>query len=572
MLKLFRRSSIALASVIILGCGHDNGTVEKASFLPATGQVDLSVTQPSDIRNYAAARFLEQASWGPNDSAIAEVKRLGYASWIDRQLMIPPTQIDATIISNIDDTNLLMGDEGNQYHNFNYIYSANAYVGAPDQLRLRVTHALSNFIVVSQRKIQTYGMANWFNTLQKHSLGNYEDLIKAVVLSPSMGNFLDNNQNRKAGACGGCFLNENFGRELMQLFSVGVFQLNRDGSIKRSSTGQPLETYAQSDVTNITRALTGWEFDNRHIVYKANRLPNANHSNSAGYERPMVVRWKEGHDEGAKTFLGQTVPAGQTAEQDLNSVARILTNHPNTGPFVVFRLIQSLVTSDPSPAYVERVVSVWENNGQGKRGDLSAVVKAILLDPEARLGDDGAILERRVGRIKEPLQQAIGTMRAMGCKKALTYPWNDWDAYGVRNQKPFDAPSVFSFFSPDHRAPGSNILAPEQKLLDAKEFRERFGGLQSIYAGDSKRMIGPGEQFRRSGCDFESLELAWKQSPEKFVAVVGERFFKGGMSPLIRDAAFRLIREVNAQGWPDGEKAAVILTFLLTTPGYGVIR
>jgi len=561
-----------LFAVLLAACSEQVNTPEKASFLPASGQVNLTAAVPSDIRTYAAARFLEQASWGPNDSAIAEVKRLGFAAWIDRQLLMPKTLIDGKDIINIDDTNLLMGEEGSRYGNFNVFATSNAYVAAPDQLRLRITNALSNFIVVSQRKVNIFGMVEWFNTLQTHALGNYEALILAVVKNPSMGNFLDNSQNRKAGACNSCFLNENFGRELMQLFSVGVYRLNRDGSMMRAPSGAPIETYAQSDVTNITRALTGWEFDNGHIVYKANRLPNANHSNWAGFEKPMIVRWQDGHDSGAKTFLGQTIPAGQSAEQDAASVAKILTNHPNTGPFVVVRLIQSLVSSDPSPQYVERVVSVWENNGKGVRGDLGAVVKAILLDPEARAGDDASLLERRVGRIKEPLQQAIGTMRALGCKKVLTYPYNDWDPYGVRNQRPFDAPSVFSFFSPDHRAPGSGVLAPEQKLLDSKEFRERFGGLSSVYAGDTKRKILPGDQFKKAGCDFESLELAWKQSPDKFVTLVGERFFKGGMSPLIRDAAFSLINEVNSQNWPAGEKAAIVLTFLLTTPGYGVIR
>jgi len=567
---------VLLAAVLIGGllaaCSEQVSAPEKASFLPASGQVNLTAGTPSDMRTYAAARFLEQASWGPNEAAIADVKRLGYAAWIDRQLLTPKTIIDGKEINNIDDTNLLMGDEGNRHGNFNIFATANAYVAAPDQLRLRVTHALSNYIVVSQRKVFPFGMVEWFNTLQTHALGNYEALILAVIKSPSMGNFLDNSENRKAGACNGCFLNENFGRELMQLFSVGVFRLNRDGSITRTANGSPIETYAQSDVTNITRALTGWEFDNSHVVLKPNRLPNASHSNWAGFEKPMIVRWQGVHDDGPKTFLGQSIPAGQTAEQDAASVAKIITNHPNTGPFVIVRLIQSLVSSDPSPQYVERVVSVWENNGKGVRGDLGAVVKAILLDPEARAGDEAALLERRVGRIKEPLQQAIGTMRALGCKKVLTYPYNDWDPYGVRNQRPFDAPSVFSFFSPDHRAPVSNVLAPEQKLLDSKEFRERFGGLSSVYAGDSKRKILPGDQFKKAGCDFETLELAWKQSPDKFVTLVGERFFKGGMSPLIRDAAFSLINEVNAQNWPAGEKAAVVLTFLLTTPGYGVIR
>jgi uncharacterized protein (DUF1800 family) len=413
--------------------------------------------------------------------------------------------------------------------------------------------------VVSQIKISPYGITEYFNMLQRQSLGNFGDLIYEVIRNPAMGQFLDNNQNRKQGACKDCFLNENFGRELMQLFTVGVFMLNRDGTNKKDSSGKPIETYTQADVQDITRALTGWTQDNQHIK----RVPNENHPNWGGFERRMIADWPERHDSDAKTVLGVPIPAGQSAEQDARSVVDILLKHPNTGPFVVYRLIQSLVTSDPTPAYVARMAAVFENNGKGVRGDLGAVVKAILLDPEARRADDPAFRELQVGRIKEPLLQGISVMRALECKRPLTMPWGKYQVYGTNNQKALNAPSVFSFFSPMHRAPGSNTLVPEQKLLDSKEFRERLGGLSSVYGSD-------GAAFVTAGCDFASFVSALEKSPQAFTDLISQRLFRGSLAPPLRQATQILLNETANES--TGKRAALVMTFLLTTPAFGVIK
>jgi uncharacterized protein (DUF1800 family) len=559
-----KRILLVAASITLVACGDGQTpgapAMQKATLLPANGQVSSDIASPTNIRAYAASRFLDQASFGPNAAAIAEVQSLGYAAWIDKQLALPATKIDGSPLLAWPDQNRLTKEQANLNFNFTNIESSRAFISAPDQLRLRTTWALSNFIVVSQNKVFPYGVTEYFNMLQRQSLGNFGDLLYEVIRNPSMGRFLDNNQNKKQGACQDCFLNENFGRELMQLFTVGVFMLNPDGTNKTDSAGKPIETYTQADVQDITRALTGWRFDNRHIPDVG---AGGAHPNSDGFERRMIADWSESHDNGAKKVLGVQIPAGQSAEQDARSVVDILVKHPNTGPFVAYRLIQSFVTSDPSPAYVARIGAVFDNNGQGVRGDLGAVVKAILLDPEARRGDDPAFRELRVGRIKEPLLQGISVMRALECKSPLTYSWSKYSVYGTNNQRALNAPSVFSFFSPMHRAPGSNVLAPEQKLLDSKEFRDRLGGLSSVYDRD-------GSAFVAAGCDFGTVVAALEKSPQAFMDLISQRLFRGSLPPPLRQAGQILLDETSNEG--SGQRAALVLTFLLTTPAFGVIK
>ena len=556
----FRRLMGVGLSLLALGaCSESQSPQPKATLLPASGQVALETPKPTSIRAYAAARFLDQASFGSSPSAVAAVQAIGYEKWIDQQLSLPPTQIDGRPLLAWSDRNTLTKEQNNLDQNFNRLETSRAFLQAPDQLRLRVTWALSNFIVVSQNKINPYGITEYFNMLQRQSLGNFGTLIEEVIRNPAMGQYLDNNQNRKQGACSNCFLNENFGRELMQLFTVGVFMLNKDGSYKKDASGRPIETYSQADVQDITRALTGWDMDNAHV----RTVPNENHPNWAAFERRMIQRWIGNHDDGEKRVLGKTIAAKQSAEQDARSVVEILLNHPNTGPFVVYRLIQSLVTSDPSPAYMARIVSVFENNGKAVRGDLAAVVKAILLDPEARRADDPSYRELQVGRIKEPVLQAISVMRALECQSPLTMSWNKYQVYGINNQQPLNAPSVFSFFSPMHRAPGSNVLAPEQKLLDSKEFRDRLGGLSQVYDRD-------GSAFVNAGCQFDQFVNALTQSQDAFIELMSQRLFKGSMSPTLREASKTLLDETRNDS--AGQRAALVMTFMLTTPAFGVIK
>ncbi|MFN5701215.1 MAG: DUF1800 family protein, partial [Betaproteobacteria bacterium] len=292
------------------------------------------------------------------------------------------------------------------------------------------------------------------------AFGSYGDLLTAISLSPAMGHYLDNNQNRRNG------LNENYGRELMQLFSVGMVMLNPDGTTKRDSAGKPIETYSQKDVIEITRALTGWSF-----APLAQGEQVMNNHNFANYGKAMVARNSGDHDTDSKMVLGKTIPAGGDAARDLAAVVDILMTHPNTAPFVSLRLIQGLTTSDPSPAYLGRVSAVFQRT----RGDLAQVVTAILMDTEARAGDIPGGGSRNFGRIREPFLLHTTILRGLGCSLAPRWINRPSQVAYTGDQRPLQAESVFNFYPPNHRAPGSNLLAPEQKTLDSREFSRRLG-------------------------------------------------------------------------------------------------
>ena len=238
---------------------------------------------------------------------------------------------------------------------------------APDQLRQRVAYALSQIIVISMNKnIYPDEVVPYLQILSRNAFGNYRTLLGEISVSSQMGKYLDLAKSTKPGAGGGA--NENYAREVMQLFSIGLYMLNPDGSQQLDAQGHPIPTYNQATIQQVALALTGW-------VYPNNAWED--------FSGPMVPL-EANHDTTQKTFLGCTLPAGQTTTQDMNGFLDCLFNHPNVGPFIATRLIRSLVTSNPSPAYIQRIATVFNNNGAGVRGDLRAVVKAILTDAEAR--------------------------------------------------------------------------------------------------------------------------------------------------------------------------------------------
>jgi uncharacterized protein (DUF1800 family) len=362
-----------------------------------------------------------------------------------------------------------------------------------------------------------------------------------------MGVYLDNLDNRPTSEeCRWCAPNENYARELMQLFALGVVKLNLDGSIQRDAAGRPIETYSQKDVEELARALTGWRING-----------DFDRTNYRRYDGELIPDpWRPAHDRGAKVVLGTAFPAGREANQELDTIVSILMTHQNIAPFVSLRLIQHLVTSDPSPAYIARVATVFRNNGQGVAGDMKAVIKAVLLDPEARRGDQPGSDSLQFGKMREPLLWYTGLLRGLNCKREMM--WNDVHLMTPSSQRPFDASSVFSYYLPTDRAPGSNLLAPEQRLLTAEEFSWRFAGFA--------------DAIKRAGkdCDAAAFGRAFSTSPAAFADLVSERFFRGAMPATLRQNLIDLAPTT----WGDtpDQKAISLLQFALATPYYGVIR
>ena len=496
---IWRKLSLLPVIALLVSCGGGDSSL----MANLTGQVtSLTNSTSSKATHFAASRFLEQAAMGPSPINVAQVKAMGIEGWIAAQIKLPPTLVKTDVSLYDYELNLDKPTEQKMRDHLR-LSNANLLIGAEDQLRVRTSWVLSNFLVISDSKPLPYGVLEYQNMLQTYALGQYGDLLKALTRNPAMGVFLDNGQNRRTQ------LNENYGRELMQLFSVGLVQLNLNGTVKRDVNGKLLETYSQKDVIEITRALTGWNSAEPNGKRKSGNGPN--------YGKPMEADFPDQHDTGSKTFLGKTIPAGQDAYKDLDSLVEILVTHPNAAPFVSLRLIQGMTTSDPSPAYLERVATVFRDT----KGNLSKVITSILTDPEARYGDAVAKATSNFGRIKEPLLIFTSGFRGLGCKIAPRENWDPTQVVQSNTQRQFSAKSVFNFYPPNHRTQGSNVLAPEQKMLNSTEFSDRMSSFN--YRLQDENLL------RDAGCEVTLFQTAQAVSDEKLLDLMNERFFRGSL-------------------------------------------
>ncbi len=403
------------------------------------------------ITNVEAHRFLRQASFGPTLLTIAEVKETGYSTWIDNQLTLPWT-------SHLDYFDSLPEPENNQQGQENRIDGwLSAAVTSEDQLRQRVAYALSQIMVVSQNGglfEHPDGLAYYYDLLVKNAFGNYRDLLEAVTLSPAMGVYLSMLGNEKPDSERNIRPDENFAREAMQLFSIGLIQLNIDGSKKLNANGQSIPTYSQEVIEGFAHVYTGWTHGGSESFY--------NRSNNM---RVQMQAFEELHDKNQKLLLNNVIlPSNQSAEKDLQQALDNISGHPNVPTFISRRLIQRLVTANPSPKYIERVASVFVDDGSGQRGNLGAVVKAILLDQEARKPPN----PETAGKVTEPVIRLINLWRAFDAVSASgRYQQNlNWH-FG---QGPLQAPSVFNFYSPDYSPPGElrdlSLFSPEMQIIN----------------------------------------------------------------------------------------------------------
>lgn len=397
-----------------------------------------------------AFRLLEQASFGPTLNDIEFVGVEGANTWIDQQMQLPATFMsDGLARSN--------SEKWNEYIN---VWWRNA-VTADDQLRQRVAFALSQILVVSADDglgDEQFGLANYYDILLRHSFGNFRDLLEDVTLSPIMGEYLGMKGNRKPAADENIQPDENYAREVLQLFSMGQVLLNDDGTPIIDSDGIPLPTYTQTTIENFARIFTGWHYANAdHFVWPQN----------SDYISPMQP-WEQFHDTDAKILLqGVEVTAGLSARQDLEIALDNIFNHPNVGPFISKQLIQRLVTSNPTAQYVRDVTAVFNNNSQGVRGSLASTVKAILMHREARLGHLDNVDE--FGKLKEPLIRITQLWRAFAPESipsSFDYSWVE----SQLEQALLSSPTVFNFYRPDFSQPGEindrGLVSPEFQIVD----------------------------------------------------------------------------------------------------------
>jgi len=448
-----------------------NGPITSLPF-----QVQVGPTNPQ-VSAGAARRFLEQAAFGPTPTEALHVQQVGFQGWLNEQFAMPQ-------VSNYNGSANQSG--------MSTLFLTNAVMNQ-DQLRQKVAFALSQIVVTSLNKIIWNGpMAMYQEMLMANSFGNFRKLLGDVTLSPVMGQYLDMANNGKANPITGMVANENYAREILQLFSLGTKVLNQDGTVPLDVNNNPIPTYTQVDVTEFARVFTGWTYapaPGGNVIWGAYQNQNG----------PMVP-YPAQHDTGAKTLLnGYVSPAGLSAAQDLNNALDNIFNHPNVGPFISRLLIQHTVKSNPTPAYIQRVASVFADNGQGVRGDLKAVVTAILLDSEARTNDTGALDSPNDGHLQEPVLLIAGFVRAFG--GIMTN--QNYFGYTLTNlgQDIYNAPSVFNYYSPGFRAPGVPLAGPEFQIHTPNNAIGRsnlVAGMFNAY-NNAVQTNGPGTTLDLSG-------------------------------------------------------------------------
>lgn len=555
-----RLTRLTLFGSLLLGlasCGKSETEFTYSSH-NSTGQVGTQGA--SKLSYYAAARFAEQVSFGATPELIADIQSMGIEKWIDTQLAMPVQE--ATLPNDVLNYSNQAGEFTAARYRIDEFWDS--ALTAKDQLRQRVAWAIFQYIPVSSG--QANGSLHYYNMLRRNAFGSYASLLREVTINPHMGFYLNNELNRPTSPqCLGCTPNENYARELLQLFTVGVVQLNADGSVIRDAQGKVKETYTQKDVEELARALTGWRPPLNNTGLPSHSWP---HYNLPMFPDPLSYL----HDSGQKNVMGMVIPSGLNASEELNVAISNIMKHPNVAPFVSLRLIQHLVTSNPSPQYLSRISAVFRNNGKGGVGDLSAVIKAILLDPEARKGDSLGSEDRQSGYLREPVLWMSAIYRGMGCIH-MSHGKHDNVSIGEYVEEPatqgsVSPPSIFSYYQATDRAPGSNLLAPEQKLLNTMELTSRLGSVTWHLVSPDNRMKNA--NVERTKCNISELSTTFAKSPNEFVDLVSKRWFRGAMPATLRNS---LISLINGEKWESNEFGAMTsLNFALSSPSFGVIK
>jgi uncharacterized protein (DUF1800 family) len=539
------------------------GTAICAAEPPSTPDSGAPVIGAAD-----ASRLLEQSTFGVTESEVARVQRLGVHAYIAEQLAATPTQYTGyryvphtapptCVYDPAAPTGPASLCARDNYSPFQV--QRDFFLHAlknPDQLRQRVAFALSQIFVVSSVEIyEAYGLAAYQNTLLSDALGNYRTLLQDVTLSPVMGHYLDMVDNDKTNPRLGTTPNENYAREVLQLFSIGLYELNRDGSQKLDPNGAPIPTYDQDAIEGFSSVFTGW-------TYPPLAGSTSQWVNPVNFDGRMVA-FPEHHDTTAKQLLnGYLIKAGQPMQQDLAEALDNIFNHPNVGPFIGKQLIQHLVTSNPSPAYVERVANVFDNNGKGVRGDLSAVVRAILTDPEARgvvsPGSD-------YGHLREPALFITSVLRGLGGKSDGVYPRNASSSMG---EPVFSAETVFNFYPPSYEIPGTSTVAPEFGIANSATALARANFLNRLImqGGVAPDPTVPGS----TGTTVDLTPLAAAKDPKALIYELDQRLMHG---TLQGDARATIEFAVNAVTSTDPLAPARVASYLiLSSAQYQVER
>lgn len=430
---------------------------------------DKTTTAPDDVPRSSeqASRLLAQASLGAGPDDIERLRRMGYSTWLDRQMRLRPTYHTPRAERLLRQLERAGREEEFALTN-RYIWW-DVSMRARDQLRQRVAYALSQIFVVSDTVEELFvdpiALSSYYDVLVRHAFGNFEELLLDVTLHPVMGEYLDHLNNPRARPEENTFPDENYAREVMQLFTIGLYELNPDGSRKLDAEGRPIPTYSNVDIREFAKVFTGLSFAD-----SADEPGFFFNDYEPVYDAPMQM-FEEWHEPGEKRLLNGTVlPPGQPGLTDIRMAVNNLYTHPNVGPFIARRLIQRLVTSNPTPEYIARVSAVFADNGTGERGDLGAVVRAILTDAEAI--DPARVDDPAHGRLQEPVLRYLRVIKALEASSdSRRFYAEGFYIQDTLRQHPLSSPSVFNFFTPDYQPNGpvsdAGLVAPEFQLVNS---------------------------------------------------------------------------------------------------------
>ncbi len=465
--------SAPILTLALAACGGDEaggGSVAP----PAPPPVKKAATDTE------AARFLTRAQFVVTSTDITKLKDGGYVSWLDAELAKPTGETAVAAYQRLGGEDFANNDYFGT--NFHTQVMWQQFLDSNDQLRKRLAFALSEFFVVSANGVDAVwhglGLCYYWDLLNKYATGNFRELLEEVTLNPVMGQYLSLNDSRKEDERTGRRPDENYAREVMQLFTIGLVQLDNDGTPKKDASGNPIPTYSNDDVTNIARALSGWAWQGtaaERLNQEPWLMPGYMKRQMTSDPAKMQYTWPgraSEHSALEAKFLGVTIPANTDAVAALKTVLDTLFNHANTPPFFAKQMIQRLVTSNPSGAYVDRIARVFANNGNGVRGDMGAVFKAILLDDEA-LAASG-LTSQTFGKVREPFLRFVQWARTFNMKKPTSGKYDLYDTSQQSNslgQMVFRSPSVFNFFRPGYVPAGTAIasnklVAPEFQIVN----------------------------------------------------------------------------------------------------------
>ena len=565
IVKLIKNGQV---SFVIQTSGHPAGELSGAYNLSTGGQTAPVPTPapplaggtptPSD-----AARFVSQSTFGATDALIAQVQSQGFEQFLNEQFAAPASShlaiVDAEFAA-------LPSPAPSATPNQPTLTMTNdawwtRAVAANDQLRQRVAFALSEIFVVS---INSAGLGNkpfalpaYYDVLVRDAFANYRQILEDVTLNPAMGAYLNMLENDKGNPQAGTLPNENYAREIMQLFSIGLYDLNLDGSLTLTASGFPIPTYDQSAILGTAAAFTGWTFAQTGTpVFK----PGAARQD---WRNPMI-NLASHHDTNAKEILnGVTLPAGQTAAQDLKMTLDTIFNHPNVGPFVARQLIQRLVTSNPGPGYVYRVASVFNDNGRGVRGDMQAVVRAILMDYDAR----GAVkTEQGAGKQREPVLRVTSLLRAFHASSP-SGTFSVRGAYAALDEEAMHSPTVFNFFEPTYSAPGAiaaaGLTSPEFEITTETTVVTAANFIRNAIYG----YLGPSSD--KITLDLKN-EISLASDPARLVDHLSTLLLASSMSDTTRNIIVNAVGQIPATNPTERARTAIYL--VVNSPEFVIER